>query len=306
MADSSWLSEIPWGQIAGAVSQAGGSIAGQNSVTAGARGQSDIAQQIWLRALGLMDGGQLGYTPAQAEGIQRPVGDQGAMAAQQDALYKLQEAARAGYSTTDRAAINAAVNQANQNAKSQREAILARMDPRSGAALAAQMQAQQGSANQASQQAMDIAAGSRAKALAALGQYGNLAGHMRDQEYGERSAIDQFNANVGRFNVGQVNDARSRRVGNQLEAFRIGSGAGKDYGNTLANVGLQEGRGNVATGEAIGSGFKLWDEYNRKKNSQPSTNSSPATNSNTGVTPDNGTDPYNPPPYYIRDPEYDR
>lgn len=286
MADYSWLKDIPWGEIGGVVAQGAGSISGQGKVAQGARDQSNIARQVWERALELMNGGQLSYTPAQATGIQRPVGDQGAMAAQQDALYKLQEAARSGYNVVDKAAINAAINQTNQNARGQREAILARMDPRSGAALAAQMQAQQGAANQASQQAMDIAAGSRAKALAALGQYGNLASNIRGQEFKEQNAIDQFNADIGRWNTGEVNTARSRNVGNQLEALQAGSGAGKAYGDTLANVGLQEGKGDVATGEAIGSGFKMYQAWADKKKKEEEEaakkNSGSSSSSNTG------------------------
>jgi hypothetical protein len=191
------------------------------------------------------------------------VGDVQAQLAQRDALLRLQEASREGFNTIDRAAINRTMSEANANERGQREAAMARLDPNSGAALAARLGAQQSSANRANQQALDIAAAGRQRALQSLGAYGSLAGHMRDQEFGEQNSIDKFNAELSRFNAGNANQASQQGIANKLNALQLAGGAGTRLATGLTRAAdaqgdLSQTAGNVVAGglQAINQGSK--------------------------------------------------
>lgn len=254
--DYSWIGPVIKG-VAGA--------AGSQQAVAGQQQNSELLKAIYDRAIKMLESGELGYNPQQIAGISTPVGDVRAKLAQNDALTRLQEASREGYNVVDRAAMNRTMNEANANAKSQTEAALARLDPNSGAAASARIQAQQSAANRASQQSMDAAAGSRLKALQALGAYGNLATNMRDRAFDEANGIDKFNADIARWNAGAANTAAQQGITNRIGVLGSVSGAGKDYGSALAQTGLMQGRQTKGVGDALGSGFEATDEDKKEK-----------------------------------------
>jgi hypothetical protein len=256
MADDSG---IPWG----AIIQGAGQVIGGMQRAEGAQGASDIERDAYLRALAMLQGGQLTPSVERVAPISRPAGDLEAKMAQRDALTRLQEAAREGFNTIDRAAINRAMSQSNQNERMQREAALARLDPNSGAAMAARLGAQQSSANRANQQALDIAAMSRQRALQSLGAYGSLAGRMRDQEYGEQSAIDKFNAELSRFNAGQANNASQAGIGNKLNALQLAGGAGSRLGLGMVRAANEKGDLSQTIGNAGGNLVNAYGEQNK-------------------------------------------
>ena len=260
-----WVSLIPMGvsilnDATGEKGNGGGSIAGQYDKAL------SIDQDSYNRVLQMLAEGKLEYDPKTATFV--PVGpsamagvkaDQQAVDAQGDALTRLGQASKEGYTDIDRAAINAIMNQANMNEKSQRDSQLARLDPNSGAAISARMGAQQASANTANQQALGMAANSRRQALAALSGYGNLATNMRGQSFDEQraiaqanDAIAQFNARnsygASQFNAGQANDAMQRGIANRLGAAHEVSGAAGKYSEAMRNeAGRQDARNNART-----------------------------------------------------------
>lgn len=243
-----------------------------------------LNEDAYNRALQLLAEGKLEYTPELAaaiklgpskmEGISA---DPAAMAAQRDALTKLSKASEEGYGVIDRAAINAAMNEANQNERGQREAALARLTPGSGASIAARLSAQQSSANRANQQALDIAANSRRQALAALAQQGGLASSMRNQSFGEQAqiagaqdAIEAFNArnanSMNQFNAAAGNEAKARGAQNRLGAVSGLRGTTQDYAGALYGKGQRDAETTMAPYKAIGgAGYEVFRDDDEDK-----------------------------------------
>ncbi len=254
MADDS----IPWGALidaAGSLIQTGAGYMAKGQQIGASDEATGISKDAYMRALALLQGGQLGPKFSPVAPISRPTGDVEASLAQRDALLRLQEASREGFNTIDRAAINRAMSEANQNERMQREAAMARLDPNSGAAMAARLGAQQSSANRANQQALDIAAASRQRALQSLGAYGNLASNMRNQEFGEQSSIDKFNAELSRFNSQGGLNAQQYGIGNQLAALGAAGVAGQNYGQGIMGTGNLRAQQTYGLGTGIAGGL---------------------------------------------------
>jgi hypothetical protein len=285
MSDYSWVGPVIQG-VSGAVA------AGQRNDAAG--GNEQLMRDAYLRALGLLQSGELNYNPAQASGVgpsamQGVYGDTGAKLAEQEALSRLQEASTEGYNTIDRAAINRAMSDANMNERGQREAALARLDPNSGAALAAKLSAQQSGANRANQSALDIAAGSRMKALQSLGMFSGAASRMRNEGFGEEAdrakaqdAIARFNAETSRFNSNSQNDASQHNIASKLRAMDIASGATGAYGKGMLNRGDTNARGTYGMGKSLTGIANAANENKSNTNTTPKT--TPNTNSNVNNT----------------------
>lgn len=273
------MSDVPWGAIA----QAGGSIVQgiSNGVATkqysdAANSNEDLMRDAYKRALEMLQSGELNYNPAQIAGLgpgamESVVGDAAAELAQKEALSRLGEASRSGFDTIDRAAINKTMGLANANERGQREAALARLDPNSGAAMAARMGAQQSGANRANQSALDIAAMSRQRALGALGQYGGLATNMRNQGFNENAqraqahdAISRFNSEVSRFNAGSQNQAMQNGINNKLNAQSLVNGATGAYGNSMLGAGVARAQNTATVGQGVGNGLNALGELNGK------------------------------------------
>lgn len=143
--------------------------------------------------------------------------------AQLAALSKYEDRAKGGLQIEDRAALNQILNRGAQAAKGREQAILQRQQAMgmggSGNELAAQLIAAQGAMQEANQQGLDVGAQANRSALEAIGNMGQLAGQMSEQDFGQQSAkaraadaINQFNtsnrqrvsgSNVDRTNRGQ-------------------------------------------------------------------------------------------------------
>ncbi len=258
MSDYSWI---------GPLIQGVGNLAGQGQGVAGADQQNDLLKKAYQRALDMLQSGELSYTPDQVSGVgpsamEGVAADPASILAQREALQRLGAASKSGFDDIDKAAINRTMNEANANERSQREAALARMDPNSGAALAARLSAQQSGANRANQQGLDIAAMSRKRALDALGKYGGLASDIRGQSFGEGAkradamdSIAKFNSETSRFNANLGANARQNSIGNKLGALGAASGAGGLYGQGLANAGKLRGQMTATGGQILGSGI---------------------------------------------------
>lgn len=262
----SWWDAVP--AIAGAV----GAGLGHEAAAPDRARALQLSEDAYNRALQLLASGQLEYTPELAQAIaQGPSAMQGVQAdpmavqAQRDALAKMAQASEEGYGVVDKAAVNATMNEVNANERSAREAALRGLAPGSGASILGRLKAQQGAANRANQAGLDIAANSRKHALQALAGYGNLAGRVREQSFGERAdiaqaqdAISRFNAAnsnlTNQFNANARNQAKQQGVGNRLGALQLAGQAGQQYGqglygqagrNEQYTQGMTEGLGNA-------------------------------------------------------------
>ena len=254
---------MSWWQAIPAIASAAGGIIGAKEKNKYSDESLGIQRDAYQRALDLIQGGTLSYDPAQAGEIgpsqaALAQGDPQAQLAQQGALHELGKASQEGYSDIDRAAVNRILAETGQQERGNREAALSRLDPGSGAAIAARLSAQQSGANRASQQAMDVAAQSRMRALEALGAYGGLSTNMRNQGFNEdfkrgdaQDAIARFNAETSRFNAGQANAASQAGINNRL------AGAGVLQGSTNALTNGLLGRGQDAFNQAAGTGYAV-------------------------------------------------
>lgn len=219
-----------------------------------------LQRDSYNEALKLLQGGNLGFNPARAQGVGPSAmsgvqPDSASQLAEQEALGRLNQASKEGYNEIDRAAINAMLAETGQAERGAREAAMRGLDPGSGAAIAARMNAQQGAANRMSQQQMDVAALSRKRALDALGAFGNLSSRMRQEGFSEAAeraksadAIDRFNAETSRFNAGQANAAGMANAGNRIAAAGVLRGATGDLAGGL------NARGQQAFNQAAGAG----------------------------------------------------
>lgn len=174
--------------------------------------------------------------------------------AQMAALASLQDVpSQGGMSATDRTRFNQMQSELNRNEGAQRAAIMQDMARRgqsgSGMELAAQLMNQQGSAERASMQGMDIKAQAERRALEAMMQGGQLAGSIRGQEYGEKSAAAQAQDAINRFNTqnqqgvlgANVDRRNSAQAGNLSSAQRIAdTNVGMRNQQEIQNKGLYQ------------------------------------------------------------------
>lgn len=249
---------MDWASLISAGAKAVGGAIGSAKAGAGAQAGLSIDQDAYSRALAMLASGQLSYDPAQMALPAAVTTNPEDQARQASVLNRLNQASQEGYGVQDQAAINGAMNDANTNANAQRQASLARLDPNSGAAIAAGQMANQAGSNQAHDSALNIAAASRKHALDALGQYGNMTNQVRNQN----DAIGQFNSKMSsqasQFNAGAQNDANQFGINSKLSALNAGSAAGHTYADELRNEGIRQGQvaGNVASGVgAVGAGI---------------------------------------------------
>ena len=193
----------------------------------------DLAQQIILQQF--QQAGVL--TPALSQTFQQGASQlngyqnsQQTTQAQTAALQGLQQRAQGGLTAEDRAALNQAQMQSNQNINSNRQAIIQSLQQRGqntqGAEIAAQLGAAQAGGNQMAMQGQQTAGLASQQALSALGQSGQLAGQMQAQQFSQaaqqaaaQNAINQFNTQnqqaVQNQNVAAQNQAQYYNLGNQ-------------------------------------------------------------------------------------------
>ncbi len=166
------------------------------------------------------------------------------------ALAALDNISRSGGLTPqDLAVMNRLQGDVAQADKGRREAILQNMKARgmsgSGQELLAQLQSGQAATDRASQAGMDQAGIASQRALDAILQSGNLAGSMRDQDFGEKSqiaqaqdAITKFNTanlnQIGLSNTGALNDFAARRASGNMGAQQANVGNALEVGKFRA------------------------------------------------------------------------
>lgn len=187
--------------------------------------------------------------------------------AQIKALQEMGNVANAGGNDAQyRQAVNQAQQQAGQYERGQREAMAQQAMQRrgfgGGAQLAQQMQAQQAGAGQAANQGFNAAAGAQQRALEAMQGYGQMAGQVRGQEYGQAAQRAQAQDVINRANNQGLNQFNQQNFENQMNlqgarANQANQAGGRYYGrerqgyNDLGN--LVETFGKSKPGQALGS-----------------------------------------------------
>jgi hypothetical protein len=131
--------------------------------------------------------------------------DEGTIEAQRQALRQLQELSEGGVSEADIAAMQDMQLQAETAERGQRGAILQSMARRGmaggGQELAASLAAEQGTADRLAGDRRNLVQGAQQRALQALSQSGQLAGSMRGQDFGEKSARANAADRIAEFNM---------------------------------------------------------------------------------------------------------
>lgn len=141
---------------------------------------------------------------------------------QMQALSKLAARADQGLTLGDLAARNELMDSAGQANRGAQEAVLQSMARRGqlggGQELAARMAAAQGSYGDSAKEMQALAAARENNALQAALQSGNLAGSMRDQDYGEQATAAKARDAIAQFNLNQRANVQQRNVGSKNEA----------------------------------------------------------------------------------------
>lgn len=170
--------------------------------------------------------------PSAMEGVKA---DEGLRQNQLQALRRLQAASEEGYTDQDKAAVANLMADVNQQERGNRLALQQRMDPNSGAALAAQMSNQQAAAQRANMGGLNLAASSRAQALRALSQYGDMATGMRTQDFGEQEARARAADAVSKFNAANRQDVYGRNMDRSVHRQDTALNARMGLGKQMAN-----------------------------------------------------------------------
>lgn len=207
-------------------------------------------------------------------------------AAQRAALAKLQQISdEGGLTLADRAALDTQINRAARAAAAGRNAISNQMAARgqlgSGAELAMNLQAQQQGAQNSYETARDTAATAQQRALQAIMQRGQMAGQMREQDFGERMAAARARDEISRYNAAARERANRYNAGLGQQAFENAmrkAAGGQAATGALAGMHQAEGQGlrnqyagyGAAAGRAAEEAGDYWDEWQKKQGKGPS------------------------------------
>lgn len=149
---------------------------------------------------------------------------------QQDAaLAALAEEGKTGLTPQDRAQLEDIRSKQVRDTHAAQQDILANMQQRgmggSGATLASQLSAQQAAAGRASQQGLDLASTASQRALQAKMGAGQLAGQVRQQQFGEQSQQAQAEDIMKRFDIANQVAQQQRNVSAQNAESLYGANA---------------------------------------------------------------------------------
>ncbi len=232
----------PWGAVIGGGLGLAGGLMGQGSAKSGQAQQAqaiqdalaamrnvalptDIANRIYnqqYQTAGQLSPQQEAIINASPSIAGQTKGNQNLQAAQLQALNALKNISQTGMSSVDRARLNQIQQQAATQAEGQKQAVMQNFAQRgqggSGNELLAQLQASQNASNQANQAGLGVAANAQQNALSALGQYGQQAGQMEGQQFGQQMQAGTAQDLLNRFNTQNQLTQQARNVGSQNAA----------------------------------------------------------------------------------------
>lgn len=136
--------------------------------------------------------------------------------AQMSALDTLSKMGAEGLTSTDRAALNAARRQVAGDEQARQAQILQSMQQRgiggSGVELATRLASSQGAADRAAQGSDNLMAQAQQRMLAAVQAQGSLGSQIRNQDFGEQSAIASAKDQIANFNAQQQAASQARNI----------------------------------------------------------------------------------------------
>lgn len=139
--------------------------------------------------------------------------------AQMKALEQLSGLSETGLGAEDKAAFNNLRRQIANESQAQTQSVLqnaaAQGTLNSGTSLMAQLNAGQQSANRGAEQADRLAANAAAARREALAQYGNMATHMGQNDFNNKSSVAQAQDAISRFNTQNRQDVNQYNIGNK-------------------------------------------------------------------------------------------
>jgi hypothetical protein len=147
--------------------------------------------------------------------------------AQQAALQQFGQESQSGLNAQDRLALSQIQTQSARQNEAQQNAIIQNLAARGqaggGAELAARLQAGQSGSNNANQQSLQVAAQAQNRALQALGQYGNYASGLANQQFSQNQANANIANEQNRFNTQNQQAVANQNVqtGNAAQAANL-------------------------------------------------------------------------------------
>lgn len=147
---------------------------------------------------------------------------------QMQALESIAGFASGQPSSADMAGFELARRGAAGEAQAKQEQILQEMQARgqggSGAELIAKMQSAQKGADRLAQMQMEEAKAMQQARLQALAQQANMAGNVRQQDYGEQSDLAKARDLISQFNAQNAQSVQQRNVGSQNQGQQLNLG----------------------------------------------------------------------------------
>ncbi len=198
-------------------------------------------------------------------------------AIQSEALNRLVDRSKDGWSTEDRAMMQQAQNTSNQGERSQREAIMQKYSNQGQAGqnteLAQQLMAQQGGANRTNQFGMDQARAAQQRALQSIQATGDMSYRQRGQAFDEGATKARARDSIAGLNAGynqwaqQGNNQNAMNTAN-YNMNRVAGATGQ--ANQTANAKNVQGTQDAAFYSGAGQAgaqtvAALTDEEKKKK-----------------------------------------
>lgn len=167
-----------------------------------------------------------------------------------------------GMTAADQAQLNKVQSEVAQADRGRREAIMQNMQARgmggSGMELLSQLQSSQAATDRANQSGLDVSGMAQQRALDAIMQSGQLAGNIRNQDYGQQSdaarakdAISQFNTQnanqIGLANANMANQTALQNSQNSLGAAQANRAAGLNTQQFNAGTQMAANQANATT-----------------------------------------------------------
>ncbi len=287
-----------WGQVA----QVGVSALGEYMAQQSKEKQQALLQKA-LAEFGSISPPALQKVIAEQEGPSAMAGvssDPESIAAQHAALDALKNISDSGGLTlSDRANLNRTRSSAAGTANSGRQRIAEDMASRgnldSGAMLAMQLSGNEGSANRQSQEDMDIAGTAQKRALDAIMQRGQLAGHVREQDFGEKSRKAEAADLIARYNSEARSKAQYHNANLPQQGFdnqmRLAQGRATGAAPMASYYGEQAGdqRGFYA---GMGESAARYGKQSDRNNESPSYSRAPLVNADSSSDESEWEDPY--------------
>lgn len=190
--------------------------------------------------------------PSKAESIST---DPRLLQAQMEVLQGLKDQGRTGLTAEDRAAFNDLRTRTLRDQQAAQQSMLANAQargasPGSGVAFALQQAAAQQGAEQQAAGSDRLSAIAAQRAAEARGQYGNLAGNLRNTEFGEKSKIAEAADIAKRFDVANSLGTQKFNIQNEIGQNERNAAAERAtqyqnlYAAPMAEYGMQAQKAN--------------------------------------------------------------